>query len=109
MPAFLLIVGVAIPFSLASRRRRGQGLTRIAAHAVWRSALLVLLGIFIMSNGAKRTDFNFINVLGADRAWVLAGGAAGRVWLADTGAGDRLYFGGRLVVVLSLSAAWGGI
>jgi heparan-alpha-glucosaminide N-acetyltransferase len=63
MPAFLLIVGVAIPFSLASRRRRGQGFWRIAAHAVWRSAILVLLGIFIMSNGAAQTNFSFINVL----------------------------------------------
>ncbi|MEX0641948.1 MAG: DUF5009 domain-containing protein, partial [Pirellulales bacterium] len=63
MPAFLFIVGAAIPFSIASRRRRGQGDARLFAHALWRSLVLVLLGIFIMSNGAPRTDFNFINVL----------------------------------------------
>jgi predicted acyltransferase len=63
MPAFLFIVGVAVPFSLASRRRRGQGSGRIFAHAVWRSVVLVLLGILIMSEGAARTNFNFINVL----------------------------------------------
>src|SRR6185295_11197067 len=36
MPAFLFMVGVALPFSIASRRR-GQGSARLFAHAVWRS------------------------------------------------------------------------
>ena len=63
MPAFLFIVGVAVPFSIASRRRQGQGSGRIFAHAVWRSLVLVVLGIVIMSEGAKQTNFNFINVL----------------------------------------------
>ncbi len=63
MPAFLFIVGVAVPYSIASRRQRGQSSARIFAHALWRSVVLVLLGILIMSNGAPRTEFNFINVL----------------------------------------------
>jgi heparan-alpha-glucosaminide N-acetyltransferase len=63
MPAFLFIVGVALPFSVASRRRRGQGSVRLFAHAVWRSIVLVLLGIFIMSVGEPRSGLNFINVL----------------------------------------------
>ena len=63
MPAFLIMVGVALPFSIESRRRRGQGGTRIFAHAVWRSVVLVLLGIFIMSIGEPRSGLNFINVL----------------------------------------------
>lgn len=63
MPAFLLIVGVALPFSLASRRQRGQSRAGLFAHAVRRSAILIALGILIASNGAPRTEFNFINVL----------------------------------------------
>ncbi len=63
MPAFLFMVGVAVPYSIASRRRRGQGTGRLLAHAIWRSSVLVLLGILLMSNGGARTDFNFINVL----------------------------------------------
>jgi predicted acyltransferase len=63
MPAFLMIVGVAMPFSIASRRRRGQTGPRLFAHALWRSLVLVLLGILIVSNGLPRTDFHFINVL----------------------------------------------
>jgi heparan-alpha-glucosaminide N-acetyltransferase len=63
MPAFLFMVGVALPFSIASRRRRGQGSARLFAHAVWRSIILVLLGIFLMSIGEPRSGLNFINVL----------------------------------------------
>jgi heparan-alpha-glucosaminide N-acetyltransferase len=63
MPAFLLMVGIALPFSIASRRRRGQGSARLLAHAVWRSIVLVLLGVLIMSMGEPRSGLNFINVL----------------------------------------------
>jgi heparan-alpha-glucosaminide N-acetyltransferase len=63
MPAFLLMVGIALPFSIASRRRKGQGSARLFAHAVWRSIVLVLLGILIMSIGEPRSGLNFINVL----------------------------------------------
>jgi predicted acyltransferase len=63
MPAFLFMVGVALPFSIASRRRRGQGSARLFAHAVWRSVVLVLLGVFLMSIGEPRSGLNFINVL----------------------------------------------
>src|SRR3954451_3296511 len=45
MPAFLFMVGVALPFSIASRRRRGQGSARMFVHALWRSIVLVALGI----------------------------------------------------------------
>src|SRR4029079_3338218 len=63
MPAFLFMVGVALPFSIASRRRRGQGSARLFVHAVWRSIVLVLLGVFLMSIGEPRSGLNFINVL----------------------------------------------
>jgi heparan-alpha-glucosaminide N-acetyltransferase len=63
MPAFLFMVGVALPFSIASRRRRGHGSARLFAHAVWRSLVLVLLGVFIMSVSEPRSGLNFINVL----------------------------------------------
>jgi heparan-alpha-glucosaminide N-acetyltransferase len=63
MPAFLFMVGVALPFSIASRRRRGQGSALMFAHALWRSIVLVLLGILIMFYGETRSGLNFINVL----------------------------------------------
>ncbi len=39
-PSFLFLVGVALPFSLASRLARGQSQGRMAGHAVWRSLVL---------------------------------------------------------------------
>lgn len=62
-PSFTFLVGVSLPFSLASRRRRGQSLGRMAVHALWRSILLVLLGIFLRSLGHTQTNFTFEDTL----------------------------------------------
>ena len=62
-PSFTFLVGVSLPFSLASRRRRGQSLWRMAVHALWRSIVLVLLGIFLRSLGHAQTNFTFEDTL----------------------------------------------
>ena len=36
-PAFSLLVGAALPFSLAARSARGQSTGRLLAHAAWRA------------------------------------------------------------------------
>src|SRR3954453_19823046 len=43
-PSFSFLVGVALPYSLASRMRRGAQFPQMFAHALWRSFLLVILG-----------------------------------------------------------------
>lgn len=62
-PAFMFMVGVALPWSVANRRVRGQGLKDLWAHALWRSLILVLLGIFLRSVGRNMTNFTFEDVL----------------------------------------------
>ncbi len=62
-PSFSFLVGVALPFSLASRIARGQGFGRMFVHALWRSLLLVCLGIFIRSIGRPQTNFTFEDTL----------------------------------------------
>ncbi len=62
-PSFSLLVGVALPFSLAKRQAQGQGFGRLLVHALWRSLLLVLLGIFLRSVGARQTNFTFEDTL----------------------------------------------
>lgn len=62
-PAFMFMVGVALPWSIANRRRRGQTDRELALHALWRSLLLVLLAVFLTSAWSRRTDWVFTNVL----------------------------------------------
>ena len=52
-PSFSFLVGVALPFSMASRLARGESKARMTAHALWRSLLLVALGVFLRSRGQQ--------------------------------------------------------
>jgi len=62
-PSFSFLVGVALPFSIASRRARGQSPLRMTVHAFWRALILVLLGIFLRSIGHAQTYFTFEDTL----------------------------------------------
>ena len=62
-PSFMFIVGVALPFSFANRRERGQGWGLLFGHAMYRSMVLVALGVFLASSSRPRTNFLFTNVL----------------------------------------------
>jgi predicted acyltransferase len=62
-PSFSFLVGVALPFSLASRASRGQPTWLRWLHAGWRAAALVLLGVFLRSHGQKQTNWVFTDTL----------------------------------------------
>lgn len=62
-PSFMFMVGVSMPFSNARRAKEGQSVARRLAHVLFRSAVLVGLGVFLSSNGAPLTNFTFVNVL----------------------------------------------
>jgi predicted acyltransferase len=62
-PSFMFMVGVALPFSVASRRARGEPFSTQLAHAVRRALILVVLGIFLRSQGKPQTYFTFEDVL----------------------------------------------
>ncbi len=62
-PSFSFLVGVALPFSIASRTVRGQSRRAMTAHAFWRAFLLVALGIFLRSIGRDHTYFTFEDTL----------------------------------------------
>jgi predicted acyltransferase len=62
-PSFSFLVGVALPFSIASRLARGQGTGRMLGHAAWRALLLVLLGVFLRSMERPQTNFTFEDTL----------------------------------------------
>jgi NADH:ubiquinone oxidoreductase subunit 2 (subunit N) len=52
-----------MPFSLASRRARGESVTRLLLHALWRSIALILLGIFLRSLERPQTYWTFEDTL----------------------------------------------
>jgi heparan-alpha-glucosaminide N-acetyltransferase len=62
-PAFSFLVGVALPFSIASRRKKGQGFRQMLGHAAWRALLLITLGIFLRSIHSRQTYFTFEDTL----------------------------------------------
>ena len=97
-PAFMFMVGVALPWSIANRQARGETFGRMLGHAVWRAVLLVLLAVFLTSAWSKQTDWVFTNVLaqiglgypflfliaftGPRAPWLIATGLLVAYWLA---------------------------
>ena len=66
-PAFMFMVGVAIPYSYAARRNRGASYLGVLFHTLVRAVMLIALGVFLASHGSKfsptATTFEFTNVL----------------------------------------------
>ncbi len=62
-PSFSFLVGAALPFSLVNRRKKGQSNARTVVHALWRSFMLVFLGVFLRSRHAHQTYFTFEDTL----------------------------------------------
>jgi predicted acyltransferase len=62
-PFFMFIVGVAIPFAVANRLKKGDSLKTITQHAIKRSLLLLFLGWALYFTDAGRLVFRFQNVL----------------------------------------------
>ena len=48
-PAFLFIVGMALPFALGGRRRRGEAMGATARHLAGRTAALLVLGVLMVN------------------------------------------------------------
>jgi predicted acyltransferase len=62
-PSFMFMVGVAMPYSFASRAAKGASRWDNIIHVAFRSVLLVVLGVFLSSNWSRQTDYTFVNVL----------------------------------------------
>ena len=62
-PFFMFIVGVAIPFAVANRIKKGESTGTITFHAIKRSLLLLFLGWALYFVGAGKLVFRFQNVL----------------------------------------------
>ena len=86
-PSFTFLVGVALPYSIQSRVRKGQSFAKLLAHTMWRSLILIALGIFLRSTGSTQTNFTFEDTLtqiglGYPFAFLLAWGKPRVQWIA---------------------------
>jgi len=62
-PSFTFLVGVALPYSIHSRMKKGESFGRLWAHTIWRSLVLIALGIFLRSLNTTITNFTFEDTL----------------------------------------------
>jgi len=62
-PGFSFLVGVALPYSIASRLAKGGTFGKMFGHALWRSLLLVALGVFLRSMHSPQTNFTVEDTL----------------------------------------------
>ena len=82
-PSFTFLVGVALPFSIASRVAKGQRISIMIFHALWRSLLLILLGVALRSVGRVQTNWTFedtLSQIGLGYPFLFALGFASRRW-----------------------------
>lgn len=62
-PSFTFLVGVALPYSIASRSTQGQSPSALWLRTLRRALVLILLGIFLRSMGRSQTNFTFEDTL----------------------------------------------
>ncbi len=62
-PGFTFLVGVVLPYSIASRQKRGASMGGLMRHTIIRSLILIFLGIFLRSLHSSQTNFTFEDTL----------------------------------------------
>ena len=83
-PSFSFLVGVALPYSIASRIAKGGTFGQMFAHALLRSFLLIALGIFLRSTHSPQTNFTFedtLSQIGLGYPWLFLLGYARPKWV----------------------------
>jgi predicted acyltransferase len=62
-PAFSFLAGASLPFSIASRKGKGETFGKMLRHALRRSLILIFLGIFLRSMHSAQTYWTFEDTL----------------------------------------------
>src|SRR6188768_561738 len=62
-PSFSFLVGAALPYSVAARMAKGASEKGLFVHALWRSFVLIALGIFLRSTHSTQTNYTFEDTL----------------------------------------------
>ncbi|HEX2520799.1 MAG TPA: hypothetical protein VHP35_01670 [Terriglobia bacterium] len=62
-PAFMFMVGMAMPFAFANRSAKGESVGQIFRHVAWRALILIVLSQVLISISGGKLQFQLINVL----------------------------------------------
>jgi predicted acyltransferase len=62
-PGFTFLAGVSLPYSIRSRQRKGETFRHSLLHTIWRSFVLIALGIFLRSMAGPITYYTFEDTL----------------------------------------------
>ena len=62
-PAFMFMVGMAMPFAFANRTAKGDSGGRIFRHVTWRGLMLIVLSQVLIDISGGKLQFQLINVL----------------------------------------------
>jgi predicted acyltransferase len=122
-PAFLFIVGIAIPFALGARRRRGASLPELLQHVVTRALALVVMGVLMVnaehgvSGILSEPVWNVVMTIGVLLVWGVPDEGWGRLrrpWLRAAGVALLLfvalaYRSGMSTGLVQLRPYWWGI
>ena len=99
-PAFLFIVGIAVPFALGGRLRRGEGRAKVLRHVLLRSLALVVMGVLMVnaehgvSGVLSAPAWNVLATLGVLLVWGVPESGWGRIrkpWLRAAGVALLLF------------------
>ena len=99
-PAFLFIVGIAVPFALGGRLRRGESRVAVWRHVLARTAALVVMGVLMVnaehgvSGVLSAPAWNVLATLGILLVWGVPETGWGRVrrtWLRAAGVALLLF------------------
>lgn len=86
-PAFMFMVGMALPFSSSRRAADGQDERKRWLHTLWRAFVLVFLGVFLSTGTGKQPVFTFPNVLAQiGLGYIFLTLLVGRGWKVQVGA-----------------------
>lgn len=62
-PSFMFLVGTSMAYSCAHRAARGDSYKKMLGHALYRSVFLILLGVFLRSDGLPMTRWTLEDVV----------------------------------------------
>lgn len=76
-PSFIFLVGVSMAFSFPARLQRGESKSQIFRHVIWRSLMLIAVGLLVNASPILGVDWHTYRIYGVTQRIALCYLAAG--------------------------------